>query len=185
MKFFFNTLWCCLCLLICGCAPVFQNYVYISLENTPNIQILEYGKSSVSNLQKHKDMPVEYKLSRETYDIYLQLDTTNNGGPRLFVKVRGTNGKPLVLQNNNLSKKLPYERCGLLGEAYPQDKISENELAKVYEWYLDRKGCAVNDRNQEDRVISFKVAVTDGLIFEEILLFELVQNGFYILNDAI
>ena len=172
-------------LLISACAPVFYNYYYISFEGYPDIKVLHYGESKVSNLKHHEEMPIKYQLSKESYTVYLDLDLVTNGGPRLFIKAKKKNGSPLDIHGVVTSNIAPSKRCGLFDEPYPQDKVPVNELVKVYNWYLSRNGCSMSDDNTNRMVVSFEVINDNKVIGKEVLPFKIVHNGFYILNDAI
>ena len=61
----------CIAVSVGGCWSDFE-YEYISLEDS--MEVLDYGKTELSNIRAHVDMPVLYALEREKYILYGEVD---------------------------------------------------------------------------------------------------------------
>ena len=111
--------------LINGCVPVKYDY-YISFEDTPDIKTLTYGKAAISKLELHESMPVEYKLNRDRYILFIETDQKSKR-PASFIRAKNPEGLDLKVKAITDGSK-----CG--GFDFLTVNIEDDEFLR-YEWW--------------------------------------------------
>jgi hypothetical protein len=155
-----------------GCS-VFH-YYYISLEEVPDIQVLQYGKY-YRELENHESMPIYYKLVRDKYILYFNVDT-EYPVPVIIIRARTYNAIDLVIEGIN-------DGCGkfsLQKLSYPKPPQPTR-----YTWEeRPKKSCSFDDPDKQ--IMKIKVLDQKGnLLGQEKLRFSLVKNGTKVSVDAI
>lgn len=164
--------------LINGCVPIKYDYYYISFEDTPDIKILAYGNATISKLELHESMPVDYELNRDRYTIFIDVDQTSKR-PASFIRAKNLEGLDLKVRVITDGSK-----CG--GFDFLTVNVKDDEFLRYEWWGFIKAECLNKEISADERTISFHVIDNaENLLGEERLSFELIKNGIYIEQDAI
>ncbi len=170
--------------LLQGCVPVFLRHYYISLEDIPEIQVLEYGTYDYGPFFFNDDMPTKYVLSREKYIIYFDITKSGIVITGLFIYSVSHDGSSLVIK----TKKITGNCGGFFPSYNMREASSRNPNAVPYLWGVYRQYCNPKKedilRNYEE--IVFDVVDEEGNVLgSESLSYDLIRNGVYITYDAL
>lgn len=167
--------------MIGGCIVKSYQYQYIQVSNAVEMAGKAHQTSELKRLKNHKAMPIFYRITRNSYTIYFELDRLSFY-PSVFITVKKAGSDDLLRLKGG--KKLG---CGRFDEfKYENGKqISyESERKLRYEWFPDfacpRKG------KISDQIITFQILNDQGELFgEEKIPFTLKANGLYYETDSI
>ncbi len=160
--------------LVGGCVSL--RYRYISLEKVPDIRVQALGRARLARrLIWHREMPLEYVLTRDRYVLRMSIDP-KHFGPHVRISVEGLPVRPLML--------LPRpERVRRSATSRPCGTYNGTQVAPAFQftWVICSRGEGV-----EEMSISFDVVGADGLLIaEENLPFELIDNGVYMVPEGL
>ena len=165
-------------LLTNGCVPIKYDYYYISFEGAPDIKTLTYGRAVISKLESHESMPVEYKLKRDRYIVFIETDKKSKR-PASFIRAKKLEGQDLKIEAITNSSK-----CG--GFDFLTVNIEDEQFLRYEWWGFVKAECLNKEIIADEMMISFRVIDDAGnLLGEERLPFKLIKNGIYIEQDAI
>lgn len=170
-----------------GCVPLVAKFNYISLADIPDIKVVQYGKYELGRTFSHDAMPIEYKLLRESYDLYFELDMYGTGGV-LVIWARNNEGAPLSIFPRKVQGS-----CGGVRSFSTRNEKWKSVDARRYSWGTQTKNCIHENKDyrlnveKRHRVIAFEVRDESGftILATEELPFEWVSNGYYVYYDAI
>lgn len=154
-----------------GCVPHIAVYRYISLEHVNGAEIVGYGKAELKYLKSHSEMPVKYEFKRSDYNLIFDVDKKSYL-PAMVVSASAEMLSPLSVE---FKSDPSLTGCA----SYKRDQQNIGSLR--FTWL----GCNGVDDTEKQK-ISLRILDSDGnVISEEIIPFELKQNGTYVVQDAI
>ncbi|MGI9251119.1 MAG: hypothetical protein ACR2PR_07975 [Pseudohongiellaceae bacterium] len=161
-----------ICLLSVGCVPIPFDLYYMSFESAPGAEVLAYGKSALPRTIGDSPMPINYKLTREEYTVFLDIDTEY--WPASFVRVESVKGLEL-----KIVPIVKFMNCGYF------DRHIYGEKGLKYEWgRIHGKECPYEGFYNEEQLMKFTVVDSTGSILgEESIPFTFHENGIYIGYD--
>lgn len=166
-----------------GCVPSVTQFIYISLADAPDIEIVERGRFTGDKSFFHEEMPVKYKLSRDTYDVFFLLDQLV-AGQVMFVWAVSSQG-----QNLDIKKIDVPGSCGGF-RSFTSRKINSSQIS-AYVWGIQTKNCVLEDGRykldveQKYRHISFKIFDQETFVAQESIPFNWANNGYYVQYDSL
>lgn len=162
--------------LFAGCAKEYP-YRYISLEKIPDIQVLDYGKTQIGSIESHKEMPVRYELKRKHYILFFDL-VLQYQWPAVFIRSETLDGFNLKIE------ELKGGICGGFDNFFFKD---QDPRENMYHWAPFWPRCPKETTAlSQYQIILFRVVDEKGNILgEEKLPFSLIENGIYVVIDAI
>jgi len=156
-------------LLLGGCAPAFQVYHYISLEDYPDARVVERAQATPG---EHRffvgEIPTRYEIDRQGYTLIMVVHPTN-WDPGLGVTVR------------------PYPERRVQAERNP-DPCSQWSARKASAWWV--YGFSRCDQHppweRVDKHLRFQVLDADGnVVAEEDIPYTVERDGFFMYMDAL
>lgn len=173
------------CLILSGCAPAFFTYRYISLEENDDLRILAYGESSVPNLFFDGQMPTKYKLERGHYNLLFEIDREKYS-PNITVVAESHDGTVTRVSHYEAASNLRCARYDYFDRtrqlSLPNASIDKN---RPYLLVYTIASCNP-DQFPQAMAIEFDVINHEGsLVGSEFIPFKLINNGYYIVLDAI
>ena len=163
-----------LLLSLTACVPLFYKYHYISLEDNPNLRVVEHGKPSMYSgtrtfLFDDINIPVRYELVRDAYTVYFEIDARE-----AYIRAKDHAGTPLSIQSPDYSHIDPMKRCHLFRKPLPDARMPADEKVKGYAWFFHREHCT----NSDNSILTFQVLDEDGIMVgEEALSMKKKQGG--------
>ena len=165
----------CVAAILNGCWRDFD-YEYISLSG--KMEIIEYGRSSAPDLRHHTDMPVRWKLTRDQYDLFAEVDRTAIAPSMLF----SIEGKSLI--DATIKGTTPSPCIGGFIDIIPSEveRRGYPEGGLRYLWQPSsstRCRDAVAANGSENRLVIEIYNGVGTLIAEEEILFVVKTNGIH------
>jgi hypothetical protein len=167
-------------LTLTACGVHISRYQYISLEDVPEIQVLEYGKADRSDIFFQGAMPIRYKLVRDRYDLYFHINTEYHSGI-LNTKAELATGVPLNIRGEEYPGS-----CAALYYGENLVVFGEGEKAVTFAWGKNFKYCHDGTYDPQKQILAFRVERDDGTVLgKERFLYRRVENGIVFAIDAI
>ena len=158
--------------LISGCVPIIEEAEYAAFDNTHGIKVTEVGHSD--EVRFASDRPIRYEIDTDLFTINIY--TGKNGRFAEFETV-DNQGQKLQIKLVNLTKEETERACIFI---VPDSRNNAIQYLKLQRW---NQGC-----DSFDKVVSsIEVQVTKGeqVLGNQILLFEIKKDGYYIWYDAV
>ena len=160
---------------VTSCIPVTEEYFYISLEDVPNIEIVETNKVKLNGLRNNSEIPKKYLIGRLGYELVFTIND-DSYLPHLDIQLisQPTNDLHLVPRRN---MDLVSERGTICSNYYAN---RDNSSVMGFGWST---GCL--DEHFE-KTISFDVVdSSSNLTIRENIPFKIGQNGKYTVFDGL
>ena len=158
-----------------GCWRDFE-YEYMSLSE--DMEILEYGKTVVPDVRDHVDMPIRYKLERDQYTLFANVDKTSVSPAILF----SIEGKSLI--DAAIEGSTPSTCIGGFINVLPAEVERRGYPANSIR-FLWQPSLSISCRDRsvsegpDNRLV---IAIYNGLgtlIAEEEIAFKILTNGIH------
>jgi len=159
------------------------DYEYISLTNS--MEVVGTGQPDVSGIHDQSEMPLRYRLERDTYVIHAVLDESANRPTIVF----GVESK----QNGNLGIRAEPIFCYMQADFILTPKVDYKEFpvdGVKLQWSLGRLPPYCDNRaplSEDEKVIRLSVydVSTGGQIADENIRFSVEKNGGRTIYDSL
>jgi len=198
MRFKFCTLMFLSLVIVTGCdllQGIKSVEYYLSFEPVEGIVIEKMGKPSTTRIEESQDRPLDYRLEREAYTLYIKHYDWNYDHTQYTLSAIANNGEELVIDFAIPRIEWPKDDNGFTMAIYcygflptSADKRRRKQLGiaddnvRILTWYnLDRSlKCKGGARGGPLNRIDLSLFSNDGsLVAQEFLPVKNIANGFH------